>query len=275
MARNKEILVYGTSHELVDDFIRAFEKNISYSFHKIRLNYLVTTKTKGFVFLYDDQASYDSIIQKSSVVTLPKCIVRVLTDNPETIQENSQIDEKKRSSYSVNLSSPSSIEEIILKLSQLVETGYKLLNLQINHRGMRVIKWSSFVCSLLSALQALILIFMAGIIAITRSSEDRRWFANSLLTAGNLTFVMSFVGFYGVKKTGIKEYLKIYSGVLITNALYKTVLMIIYTQMNWQPNVHEMIIPVLCSCIGFEMLTSWIILLELNIVKTSVSDARI
>ena len=149
-----------------------------------------------------------------------------------------------------------------------LDKDYRLLSFKLNYRGMRILKWSSFICSLIAALLSLILIFMAGMIAISKDSVERRWFANSLLTAGNLTFVMSFVGFYGIKKTGIKEYLKIYSGVLVINSLYKAILLIIYTQMNWHPAVSYMITPVICTCIVGELLTSAVILAELNVVKT-------
>jgi hypothetical protein len=132
---------------------------------------------------------------------------------------------------------------------------------------MRILKWVSFSSSLLSALLAILIIFLAGIISISRESTEQRWFANSLLTSGNLTFVMSFVGFYGVKKTGVKEYLKIYSGVLLLNAVYKGVLIIAYYIIEWDAAIEEILIPVMGISIGFEMITSCVIFLELSVVK--------
>ena len=268
----KEMLVYSISSQLVTTFIESFQRNYSYQSSNLKLYHLMSPQTKAFIYICDDNASYQAALEKCSVVTLPRYIIRILsaTDrSTESFEETRISEEKKINFYSVDLNSPSSIQRVIEKIVMSLEKAYQLLNCKINSKGMHALKWTSFICSLLSALLALLLIFMAGMIAISRKNSENRWFANSLLTSGNLTFVMSFVGFYGVKKAGIKEYLKIYSGVLVINSLYKIILLAIYSQLNWHPDTDFMVTPVICSCVVFEVITSCVILLELNVVKTT------
>jgi len=78
---------------------------------------------------------------------------------------------------------------------------------------------------------------------------------------------MSFVGFYGVKKSGIKEYLKIYSGVLFINALYKVILIIAHAFVKWDHMMQQIMIPIVVTSILIEVFTACIIFLELNVVK--------
>ena len=268
----KEILVYSASSQLVNSFIEASEKNYSYQSSSLKLCNLMSPLTKAFIYVCDDDASYKSALEKCLVINLPRFIIKILSlyDHSTQSFEDSRISEDIKINFlSVNLNSESSIQRVIEKIVVSLEKGYKLLNFKLNYKGMRALKWTSFICSLLSALLALLLVFTAGIIAISKNNSENRWFANSLLTSGNLTFVMSFVGFYGVKKAGIKEYLKIYSGVLVINSLYKVILLAIYSQLDWHPYVDFMVTPVICSCVVFEVITSCVILLELNVVKTT------
>ena len=273
MDQKREISVWSPLEGLVDEFITAIENNPSFSLYNIKLSRNITPQTKGFVFLCDHEMSFDLALEKCSGISLPKFIIQRHTQILGFVQDYSvKIAEKRVFFSKVNFSNPSSVQDIVDKLGSFLEKGYNLLSFKLNYKGVQIIKWSSFIFSLLSALLSLVLIFIAGIIAISKSSVEKRWFANSLLTAGNLTFVMSFVGFYGVKKTGIKEYLKIYSGVLLINALYKIILIIIYSQMGWYLDINYLLYPIIIINIVLESMTSVIILLELSVVKTSNKD---
>jgi hypothetical protein len=271
----REVLVYSISPSLANKFIEDLEKNPSFSSRNLKFSKNLKPTTKACIYLCNEDMNFSEVLEKCGVKSLPKFIVHVKTPNlPSQKSQNFyKISSKKKITYlTYDTSNPSSIEDILDTASHLVEKDYKLLWFKIGHNFIQIIKWSSFLFSIISALISIVLIFIAGTIAISTTSVERRWFVNSLLTSGNLTFVMSFVGFYGVKKSGIKEYLKIYAGVLIINAIYKIILDIVYSTLDWYPVIYYMVSPVTIAAIISEGLTSFIILLELNIVKTNTKS---
>lgn len=272
MANFNEILVWGDDVRQVSNFLTVASDQAS--LFKIFLTRDISPKTKAVILLYASKESFITIQQKSSEVFLPAYIIKIMTNESTEKFQRGSIQARPGEQFShlaVNLKSPESIHSLLEHISNSLKKSYKFLAFSLSQKGMRIVKWISFICSLLSALLSILVIFIAGIISISRESTEQRWFSNSLLTSGNLTFVMSFVGFYGVKKSGIKEYLKIYSGILFVNALYKFVLILAYAFVKWDTFIQPVMIPVVIISIVFEIVTSCIIFLEMNVVKKANS----
>jgi hypothetical protein len=220
--------------------------------------------------LYKNDESLAKVQKKSDEVFVKKFIVKVLDPGAhDGIVQKSVVafGGERIGNIALDLTQHENLIDFFDYVSKSLEKKYKIWMFYLSQRGLNVVKWISFTSSLISALLAILIIFLAGIISISRESTEQRWFANSLLTSGNLTFVMSFVGFYGVKKTGVKEYLKIYSGVLLLNAIYKSVLLIAYFIIVWNAKIESILIPVMGISVTFEVITSCIIFLELSVVK--------
>ncbi|OMJ92416.1 hypothetical protein SteCoe_4867 [Stentor coeruleus] len=295
----KEVLIISEMPDLVDSFIDAVNDTPYYQTSNLSFVTTFSHNTKAIIYLYTDESSYEHIQEKTSLSTIPGFIIQIsdIGTTPIVRPRSSYASIKHSDPYfHVDLNSKISLEHALMQISHGLETAYKLLNIKLTHKGMKILKICSFVFSILSALLSLFLIFTGGILAISRYSVEKRWFAHSLLTSGNLTFVMSFVGFYGVKKSGVKEYLKIYALVLVINSAYKIVLLVGlkiyalvlvinsaykivllvgYVCMKWSPEIHQIIIPEMCTCIIFELLTAFIICLELSAVKTTLSSSHI
>lgn len=272
MASFTEILVWGDDVRQVSNFLTAAAEQAPLL--KIFLTRDISPKTKAVILLYASQESFLTIQQKSSEVFLPAYIVKILTNESGENFQRGSIQARPGEQFShlaINLRSAASINSLLEHVSNSLKKSYKFLAFNLSQKGMKIVKWVSFICSLLSAILSILVIFIAGIISISRESTEQRWFSNSLLTSGNLTFVMSFVGFYGVKKSGIKEYLKIYSGILFVNALYKLVLIIAYSLVSWDTYIQPVMLPVVSISIVFEIITSCIIFLEMNVVKKANS----
>ena len=75
-----------------------------------------------------------------------------------------------------------------------------------------------------------------------------------MIFSGLVTFFISFIGWYGLMRSGIKEYLKSYYKTLIGLAFYKGLAMIIYIKN--QIVGHDVTIPLLVLSIFFDILTS-------------------
>ena len=268
MANFTEILIWGDDVRQVSNFLTTASDLAGQ--YKLVLTRDITPKTKAVILLYTNQDSFITVEQKSSEVFLPAFIVNlVVSDSNESFKRGSiQMRPGEQIAHlAINLKSLQSVRNLLEYISNSLKKSYKILIFSLSHKGMRVVKWVSFISSLLSALLSILVIFIAGIISISRESAEKRWFSNSLLTSGNLTFVMSFVGFYGVKKSGIKEYLKIYSGVLFINALYKVILIIAHAFVKWDHMMQQIMIPIVVTSILIEVFTACIIFLELNVVK--------
>jgi hypothetical protein len=265
----KEILIISEIPELSNQFIQAAEQTQTYTNSNLLFTHGFSHYTKAIIFLFTDEASYDHIKEKSSMTTLPKFVIQIISITSVMSASSIIPNSRKDIFYQVNLRSKISIEQAMMQISHRLDAAYRLFNINLSHRGKKILKWTSFLSSFIAALLSLLLIFAAGILSISKSSVERRWFANSLLTSGNLTVVMSFVGFYGVKKSGIKEYLSIYAWVLIVNSIYKIILLIVYAIMEWRPEIRYFLVPVMCTSIIFEILTSCIVFTECRIIKTS------
>ncbi|OMJ79045.1 hypothetical protein SteCoe_21029 [Stentor coeruleus] len=271
----KEILIISEAQDLCTQFIQVAEQTQTYVNSNLLFTHGFSHYTKAIIFLFTDDASYEHIKEKSSMTTLPKFIIQIVSITSVMSASSIMPNSRKEIFYQVNLRSKISIEQAMMQISHRLDTVYKLFNIKLSHRGKKILKWSSFLSSFIAAVLSLLLIFAAGILSISKGSIERRWFSNSLLTSGNLTVVMSFVGFYGVKKSGIKEYLNIYSWVLIVNSIYKIILLIVYFIMKLHPDIHYFIVPVMCTSILFEILTSCIIFIEFKIIKTSSTSTGV
>lgn len=274
----KEVLIISEIPDLIDSFIEAVYDTPYYQTSNLSFVNTFSHNTKAIIYLYTDESSYEHIQEKTSLSTIPGFIIQItsITTTPIIRPRSSYASLKYSDPYfHVDLNSKISLEHALMQISHRLETAYKLLNTKLSHKGMKILKSCSFVFSIISALLSLLLVFTGGILAVSKHSVEKRWFAHSLLTSGNLTFVISFVGFYGVKKSGVKEYLKIYAWVLVINSAYKVVLLIGYICMEWSPDIHAIIVPEICTCIVFEILTAFIICLELSAVKTTLSSSHI
>ena len=268
MAGTADVLVWGDDVRVVADFLHRASGQVDK--FRLKLTRDISPKIKAVVFLYKNDESLPKVQKKSNEVFVKKFIVKVLEPGAnDGIVQSSVVafGGERIGNIALDLTQPDNLIDFFEYVSKSLEKKYKIWMFYLSQRGLNVVKWISFTSSLISALLAILIIFLAGIISISRESTEQRWFANSLLTSGNLTFVMSFVGFYGVKKTGVKEYLKIYSGVLLLNAIYKSVLLIAYFIIVWNAQIESILIPVMGISVAFEVITSCIIFLELSVVK--------
>ncbi|CAG9310370.1 unnamed protein product [Blepharisma stoltei] len=139
--------------------------------------------------------------------------------------------------------------------------------IRLSFKSMERLQSMAMIMALVSGFFGLAVMACGATLVITTENTSYRWLTNSFLTSGTLTFVMSFVGFYGSKKSGIKEYLKLYSALLIINAIYKLVILLLYLfACNLSKSEDEASIDsvtlVLVLSIASELITSIIIFVE-------------
>jgi hypothetical protein len=102
----------------------------------------------------------------------------------------------------------------------------------ITRKTLRALRLAIVALSIVTMLIGLALLILGGIMAIWNFQKDMRWISDSFMTSGIFSFMMSFLGFYGARNSGIKEYLKVYGSVMFLKVLYEFIILIIYISLE-------------------------------------------
>jgi hypothetical protein len=143
----------------------------------------------------------------------------------------------------------------------------------VTRKTLKHIRLSIAIISVITMMGGLTLLILGGIMAIW-NSEEMRWISDSFMTSGIFSFMMSFLGFYGARNSGIKEYLKVYGSVMALKSLYEFIILIVYISTGgvkenarkiYSSSIANGIEPILVISLVMGLFVSVLIVLERNV----------
>lgn len=150
--------------------------------------------------------------------------------------------------------------------------------------GRKVLQGMTCVLAIATMLQGLGMCMYGGYIIIHMDDPSTDWVGDTLMWSGTLTFVMSFLGFYGSKKA-IKEYLKVvtftqYAVLSLLEALSKGIILVIFAfSIVVHPHMYKEIErgrgfrSMLAACMALELIASGVTTLYMKTVMRTLYQA--
>jgi hypothetical protein len=101
-----------------------------------------------------------------------------------------------------------SLTYFLNKLDAQDEYSSHTISVPMSEFKLKRIKQFCILMSILTAISGIGILIIGSFEAIQHNQNNIHGLSDSLLTSGTLSFMVSFLGFYGTKGDGIKEYLR-------------------------------------------------------------------
>lgn len=285
MENDTDLIVIGGSSVGKSDFIKLYERKAQ-SFisatENVNLEECVSGtiphniyKKEGALIMFDTSslASLKEAIALASEVPIPKVLVGNIMHPSEISVSHHECTKRAaevgcpyiETSTTLKKSITFPLEVLISEINKKKDSQKKRrFVFRLSPRSIKALKFFALICAGLTTLESLVFVIFGSLMAVSSSENDIRLASDSMINSGALGFVMSFVGMYGVKKSGIKEYLKVFVVILLINCCYKVVMGLLYINLeNVEGLGVESLVLVVVS-VFIELLTAFSAFIELN-----------
>lgn len=221
---NKCIVVLGTQDSGKSQFIECCLGQLDENLDNVKIVDYKGTQTleehhPDAVIIIFDPRSRLSIYQAVNYFNhfnIPRFVVANCSKSEQkdvTCREFSKYVEKKGCIYQemAVIDSTTVIQSLtyfLNKLDEQDEYSYQTINIPMSESKLKRIKQICTLMSILTAISGITVLIIGSFEAIQHSENITHGLTDSLLTSGILSFMVSFLGFYGTKGDGIREYLK-------------------------------------------------------------------
>lgn len=221
------ILVIGSHDSGKTQLIQSYQEehhDISSIFNSIQLIEYSPSQTlkhlnpHAAIIIFDvsSRSSFQEAISLIHEISYPKLIIGNITQNTNrqiSYQEAVHLSQTLSCFYQeISTSQPQSIlKSLNFFLTTLQEPEESVsfdLSLKVSSVNMHKIKLLSIFLSILTGISGIAVLMLGAFEAVLLNKDNEQGLCDSLLTSGTLTFIISFIGYYGAKREGIKEYLK-------------------------------------------------------------------
>lgn len=151
-------------------------------------------------------------------------------------------------------------------------------------RGREVLQGVTCILAIATMLQGLGMCMYGGYFIVHMDDKSTDWLGDAFIWSGTLTFIMSFLGFYGSKEA-IKEYLKVvistqYAVLSLLEALSKVMILVIFAFSSLaHPHMYETIErgrgfrSMLGACMALELVASAVAVLYMKAFTQAINQA--
>lgn len=286
---------------LINGFLRdsSLKKHISYRHHSFALEFvesgleiLQIERLDALIVLFDltDEYSFEECIQVLDNFTKPFVLVGNKADE-ENLRKVESLKATRRAVQSKCVYMECSARYgdhtdscLFLLLDLLIgaKHGEKCgVIWPPSPKGRRILQGITRVLAVATMLQGLGMCLYGGYFITHMDDESTDWLGDMLLWSGTLTFVMSFLGFYGSKEA-IKEYLKVvkftqYAVLSLLEALSKVMILVIFASSSLvHPQMYKTIEQgrgfrsMMASCMALELVASCVSVLYMKAITQAL-----